>query len=85
MAPEGEDAAWGAWFGSLGGALVDMGNRVGTARTLRAAGAAGSDGLVLTGYVLIEAAELDAAEAVAAGCPGLKSGVNVEVGEVVPT
>jgi len=40
---------------------------------------------VLTGYVVIDAADLDAAAALAAGCPGLASGVDVEVAEVIPS
>src|SRR5215468_1314592 len=35
-APE-EEQAWGAWFGQLGPAIADMGNRVGATRTLPAA------------------------------------------------
>ena len=40
---------------------------------------------VLTGYVVIDAADLDAAATLAAGCPGLADGVDVEVGEVIPS
>jgi len=40
---------------------------------------------VLTGYVVIDAADLDAAAALAAGCPGLAGGVDVEVAEVIPS
>ena len=59
-APE-EEQAWGAWFGQLGPAIADMGNRVGATRTL------------------------PAAATLAAGCPGLASGVDVEVAEVIPS
>ncbi|HEV2371653.1 MAG TPA: YciI family protein [Streptosporangiaceae bacterium] len=78
-----EEQAWGAWFGQLGPAIVDRGNRVGATRTLTAAhhGDAG----VLTGYVVIDAADLDAAAKLAAGCPGLANGVDVEVAEVIPS
>ena len=79
----GEERAWGAWFGRLGPAIADMGNRVGAARTLPAAGRGEPGGAVLTGYVVIDAADLDAAAALAAGCPGLAGGVDVEVGEVI--
>jgi len=83
-APE-EEQAWGAWFGQLGPAITDMGNRVGATRTLPAARRGDPGDAVLTGYVVIDAADLDAAATLAAGCPGLASGVDVEVAEVTPS
>ena len=46
------------------------------------AGSAASQ--VLTGYVVVDAAEMGAATTLARGCPGLRSGVSVEVAETVP-
>ena len=83
-AASAEDQAWGAWLGRLGAAVVD-GNRVGATRTLPAAGRGDPGSAVLTGYVVIDAADLDAAAAVAGGCPGLADGVDVEVAEVIPS
>ena len=83
-APE-EEQAWGAWFGQLGPAIADMGNRVGATRTLPAARRGEPGSAVLTGYVVIDAADLDAAATLAADCPGLASGVDVEVAEVIPS
>jgi len=80
-AAAGEDAAWGAWFGSLGAAVTDHGHRVGQVRTVQAQGAGEAGSMVLTGYVVVDAPDLDAAAKLAAGCPGLETGVNVEVGE----
>jgi hypothetical protein len=40
---------------------------------------------VLTGYVVVDAADLDAAATLAASCPGLADGVDVEVAEVIPS
>lgn len=77
----GEDEAWGAWFGSLGAAVIDAGHRVGQVRTLPAAGAGDPAAMVLTGYVVITAGDLQAATDLARGCPGLRAGVSVEVGE----
>jgi hypothetical protein len=37
---------------------------------------------VLTGYVVITAADADDAARLAVGCPGLRNGVSVEVGEI---
>ena len=78
-----EEQAWGAWFGQLGPAIADRGNRVGTTRTLPAALRGEPASAVLTGYVVIDAADLDAAAKLAADCPGLANGVDVEVAEVI--
>jgi len=78
----GEDEAWGVWFGRLGPAITDFGNRVGTCRTLSARQDDGADGRVLTGYIVINADDLDAAVELASGCPGLAHDVSVEVAEV---
>ena len=78
----GEDEAWGVWFGRLGPAITDFGNRVGTCRTLSARQDDNSDGRVLTGYIVITADDLDAAVELASGCPGLAHDVSVEVAEV---
>jgi transcription antitermination factor NusG len=80
----GEDAAWGAWFGGLGGAIVDFGNRVGHVERLDAEHGGDAAKETLTGYVVVEAADIDAAMNLARGCPGLASGVSVEVAETVP-
>ncbi len=82
-AQPGEDQEWGAWFGSLGSAIADFGNRVGATRTLSAQHNPGPDGRVLTGYIVITAEDLDTAANLASGCPGLAHGVDVEVAEVV--
>lgn len=80
----GEDQQWGAWFARLGPAITDPGNRVGATRTLPAQpDSGGADGRVLTGYMVITAADLDAAAQLAAGCPGLAHEVTVEVAEVL--
>ena len=78
-----EEQEWGAWFGSLGSAIADFGNRVGATRTLSAQPDPGPDGRVLSGYIVITAEDLDAATKLASGCPGLAHGVDVEVAEVV--
>jgi hypothetical protein len=80
-----EEQAWGTWFGQLGSAIVDSGNRVGATRTLPAARRGEPDSAVLTGYVVIDATDLDAAAKLAAGCPGLGGSVDVEVAEVIPS
>lgn len=78
-----EEQTWGAWFGQLGSAIVDMGNRVGATRTIPAEHRGDPGRSVLGGYVVIEAADLDAAARLAQGCPGLAHEVDVEVAEVI--
>jgi hypothetical protein len=80
---EGEDQAWGAWFGSLGSGVVDFGHRVVHAKTLRPQRDDTPEALVLTGYVVVAADNLEAAVNLASGCPGLRSGVSVEIAETV--
>jgi hypothetical protein len=79
-----EEAAWGQWFQEIGGNVVDFGHRVGTVSTLgtsRTDAGGGHD--QLTGYIVITADDLEAAVAVAKGCPGLRQNGGVEVGETV--
>lgn len=78
-------AAWGEWMGGLGEALLDPGNPTAQCATV------GSDGSVtgggganpLTGYSLVDAADLAAATEIAKGCPILAAGGSVEVGQTV--
>ena len=78
-ATDEEVAAWGAWFQKLGPAVTDMGSRVGATKLLGAPAGANA----LSGYALVDAADLTAATALAEGCPGLSYGGSVEVGEVI--
>lgn len=71
-------AAWGAWFGSLGAAVLDGGAPFGASASV------GGDGRGdLTGYSILDAPDLDAAAAMAKGCPILESGGLVEVYETI--
>jgi len=83
-AVDGEEEAWGAWFGRIGGSIVDRGNRIGTAHaTVPATDGSDPATAVLTGYVVVAAADLGAATELARGCPGLANGASVEVAEVM--
>ena len=78
-------AAWGSWFGALGGAVVDGGNPVGSAISLAADGSSTARGTSgLTGYSILAADSLAAAADLAKGCPVLSSGGAVEVYEIIP-
>lgn len=75
--PEVEQA-WGEWLGRIGAQIVDPGRRrVGQARMVGQQPAAPDE---LSGYIVVSADSLNAAVAIAEGCPGLASGGRVEVG-----
>jgi hypothetical protein len=90
-APDGEFdqaavmAAWGAWFGSLGDAVVDGGNPTGASKTLAADGSTtdGGGANPVTGYSLINAADLEAAVSLVKGCPIFAAGGTIEVAEAI--
>jgi hypothetical protein len=87
--PESEEegaaviAAWGAWYGRLGEAIVDGGNPFGAAKNVSADGV--DDGPVssppITGYTIISADSLDAAVAQVQDHPHLNYGGQVSVFE----
>jgi hypothetical protein len=78
-------AAWGAWFGGLGAAVVDPGNPFGASATV-AGDTTVSDGApsALTGYSVLSADSLQAAGELVKGCPVLVAGGSVELYETIP-
>jgi hypothetical protein len=77
--------AWGAWFGSMGAAVIDGGNPVGKSSTVKADGtlAAGGGANPVSGYSLIEATSLEDAHAKAKKCPILKRGGTIEIAQAI--
>lgn len=77
-------AAWGAWFETLGSAIVEPGNAFGRSLTV-AADDTTSEGAPsgLTGYTVISADSLELAGKLAAGSPIFENGGNVDVYETV--
>lgn len=77
-----ELAAWGQWYGGLGEAVVDGGNPFGPSAAVAADGSV-SQGAPssLTGYTILKADSLNAATALAKGCPVLSNGGSIEVYE----
>jgi len=71
-------AAWGAWFEQLGSAVADMGAPFGASQTVGNGGATKA-----TGYSVVTADGLDAAAAMAKGCPILQNDGAVEVYEAM--
>lgn len=77
-------AKWEAWMGGMGKNLVDGGHPVGMSKTVSAAGVEDNGGSnPLSGYTLVNAADIDAACAMAKGCPILEDGGSVEVAEAL--
>jgi len=71
-------AAWGAWFGQLGSAVVDGGNPFGASTKVGNGGGVG-----LSGYSIVQADSLDAAAKLTDGCPILASGGGIDVYETI--
>ena len=77
-------AAWGAWFGELGAAIIDGGNPFGASASVGADGAVTGGGASrVSGYTLVNADSLDDATALSKGCPVLASGGAVEIYEAL--
>jgi hypothetical protein len=75
---------WEVWFGKIGSGLVDGGDPfTGKAKTVASDGKAtdGPIGSPASGYSIVKADTLDAAVALAKGCPILKSGAKISVYE----
>ena len=67
--------AWGNWFASIGDKMVDHGGPAGAGRKVTRDGTTdlAFDLNAFTGYVMINAADLDEATAVAEACPMITS------------
>jgi hypothetical protein len=84
--PEAQDAAmaaWGAWFGTLGDAISDMGAPFGTSTAVTSDGSRVGASSGASGYSILTADSLDAAADLAKGCPILADGGDVEVFETI--
>jgi len=71
-------AAWGAWFGTLGAAIVDPGAPFGASTSVEKKGT-GAAASALGGYSVVTADSLDAAAKLATGCPIVGEGGSVDV------
>jgi hypothetical protein len=76
--------AWEAWFGTLGGSLVDGGNPIAHAKAITPDGGVMDATSAPSGYSIIKADSIDAAVTLAKGCPVLGGGGNVLVSETLP-
>jgi hypothetical protein len=77
-------AAWGAWFQDMGAALEIPGNPVGQSYTVSDSGVVDNGGSnPASGFTVIKADNIEAATAMAKGCPMVVNGSgSVEVAEV---
>lgn len=84
-AVEAEMAKWGAWFGSMGDAVVDGGNPFAQHALIQPDGSVTPNGSSdpLSGFSVLQADSLDAAVALAKGCPVLDGGGTIEVAEAL--
>ena len=78
-------AEWGAWYESMGAAVVDGGGPAGLSRTVSVAGVADDGGEnPVSGLTIVEAGSQDAAVEMAKGCPMVRDGSgSVEVAEIL--
>ena len=84
--PEEQEKAmqeWGAWFGTLGDSVTDMGNPFGASATVSPNGTTEGGNSGAGGYSIVSADSLDDATAKAKGCPVLTGGGTVEVYEAL--
>jgi hypothetical protein len=77
-------AAWQAWLGGMGDALVNPGAPVGMSKTVSANGITDDGGAnPLSGFTVVKANDIAAACELAKGCPMVVAGSgSVEVAEV---
>ncbi len=78
-------AAWGAWYGTMGDAVVDGGAPFSIHTTVTKDGTvkANNASTPLTGYTIVKADSIDAASEMAKGCPVLEGGGIIQVSETV--
>lgn len=77
-------AAWTAWFEAMGQAVVDPGNPVTQSYTVSESGVTENGGAnPVSGYTVLDAADIQAACDIAKGCPMVMDGSgSVEVAEI---
>jgi hypothetical protein len=77
-------AAWTAWLGALGDAVVDRGAPFGASASVASDGAVTDGGSTrLTGYSIVKADSLSAAGTLVKDCPALSDGGTVDVYEAI--
>ena len=72
-------ATWMKWFGDLGKAVVDAGAPAQPGKVVGKGGVKSAGAKPVTGYSILQAKSLDAAVALAKGCPVIANGGQVAV------
>lgn len=75
-------AAWGAWYESIGEGLVDGGAPIAFSTAIDADGACDAPAQ-LSGYTVVSAADMEAATAIAQGCPVIPNGHSVQISQCI--
>ena len=76
-------AKWQAWVGGMGDAMVNPGTPLGKSKTVSSDGVSDGGGSnPLMGFSIVKADSMDAAIAIASGCPHLEIGT-IEVAEAM--
>ncbi len=77
-------AKWAKWMESLGSTLVLPGAPVGMSKTVSASGTVDNGGAnPISGYMVISAADINAACETAKSCPIIENGGSVEIAEEI--
>lgn len=77
-------AAWNAWYGGMGDNLQNGGGPLGQSHTVSKSGVVEDGGAnPISGFTVISAASYAEADKLAAGCPIIDDGGDVEVCEIV--
>jgi hypothetical protein len=77
-------AAWTAWLGGLGDAVVERGNPFGPSASIATDGAVSDGGSTgLTGFSIVQADSLGAATTLVKDCPALTGGGTVDIYETI--
>jgi hypothetical protein len=74
---------WGAWFGTLGASVTEIGNPFSASATVSTDGVADGGRSGASGYSIVTAGSLSDATGLAKDCPILASGGAVEVYEAI--
>ena len=79
-------AQWTTWMDEVGERLLDAGDPLGKSHTVMTDGSVRHDGgsKPASGYSLVEADDIAAAEEIAKGCPILAAGGSVVIAEALP-
>ena len=75
-------AQWDAWYQSMGDSLVDGGAPIAMSTAIDADGATDAPAQ-LSGYTIIDAADMEAATAIAQGSPVLPNGHSVQISQAI--